>query len=208
MLTGVTVASGDGVLMVASGDGIGRRGGKDGSAQEVTAKREVRARLTSNRGFMATMLGEADAASTPVPGDLAGHPLGAWGETGERSRRTWSRCHRGRSQICDSQSWSQGVARSDLGEADMSVTKLHTHRSQRHLAKCGHSGKRRYRDHVEAVASLHQASNARSRAVLDGVATVRQEVRAYECDWCRGWHLTSSLSWGAEREGHKAEVAA
>lgn len=55
--------------------------------------------------------------------------------------------------------------------------------------------KRRYRDHDEAVSSLHRAANARRRADLDGATTTRREVRSYECEWCQGWHLTSQPMW-------------
>lgn len=44
------------------------------------------------------------------------------------------------------------------------------------------SGKRRFRDHPSAVAALRRTGSS-SREV--------RPVRAYECDRCQGWHLTS-----------------
>lgn len=62
----------------------------------------------------------------------------------------------------------------------------------RSLTRCPITGKRRFRDHEEAVEALQKARNARKRA--DG-PTRRQERRAYECHICRGWHLTSKETW-------------
>lgn len=45
------------------------------------------------------------------------------------------------------------------------------------------SGKRRFRDHREAVAALAVARSSWSSR--------RRERRCYECPECRGWHLTS-----------------
>lgn len=51
---------------------------------------------------------------------------------------------------------------------------------------CPRTGKRRYRDHAEAVRGLHAATAARSMG-----CDQRRETRVYECLACRGWHLTS-----------------
>jgi hypothetical protein len=56
---------------------------------------------------------------------------------------------------------------------------------------CGGSGKRRFRDHAEAVAALHCAQNSRQWAARDGMITRRREIRSYRCPMCNGWHLTS-----------------
>jgi hypothetical protein len=50
-------------------------------------------------------------------------------------------------------------------------------------------GKRRFRDHAEAVRSLRgiRASRWQGR---DGV----KPVRCYHCPRCNGWHLTSKAS--------------
>lgn len=44
-------------------------------------------------------------------------------------------------------------------------------------------GKRRYRDHAEAIAAL--------RLVRSDSVRGRVPVRTYECGKCGGWHLTS-----------------
>lgn len=49
----------------------------------------------------------------------------------------------------------------------------------------------RYRDHREAISALHSIANARTRADLAGVYSRRREIRSYECNRCRGYHLTS-----------------
>lgn len=54
-------------------------------------------------------------------------------------------------------------------------------------------GKKRFRDHREAVKALHQAHKARVFAEIDGIPTVRREVRCYQCDVCAGVHLTSQV---------------
>lgn len=50
------------------------------------------------------------------------------------------------------------------------------------------TGKRRYRDHEEAVRGLR---NVRSKDKRE-----RTPVRTYECPKCRGFHLTSQDVWG------------
>lgn len=44
-------------------------------------------------------------------------------------------------------------------------------------------GKRRYRDHAEAVAALRLVRASGGRPVVP--------ARCYSCDRCGGWHLTS-----------------
>lgn len=44
-------------------------------------------------------------------------------------------------------------------------------------------GKRRYRDHDEAVTALHKLRNKSTRS--------RVPSRPYECPVCKGWHVTS-----------------
>lgn len=48
--------------------------------------------------------------------------------------------------------------------------------------RCG-SGKKRFRDHQSAVHAL--------RRIKGGSSRDRVPAKAYECDWCGGWHLTS-----------------
>lgn len=57
--------------------------------------------------------------------------------------------------------------------------------------RCVPTGKRRFRDHDEAVAALHSACNSRTAAAHCGTTTRRRETRAYQCGACNGWHLTS-----------------
>jgi hypothetical protein len=64
-------------------------------------------------------------------------------------------------------------------------------RSARHHHSCKTTGKRRFRDHLEVTRALQKSANARSRATQDGATCHRREVRAYECEACHGWHLTS-----------------
>ena len=60
-------------------------------------------------------------------------------------------------------------------------------RGSRHSAThCPDSGKRRYRDHQEAIRGLHSTTAARNLG-----DERRRECRVYECSECRGWHLTS-----------------
>lgn len=54
---------------------------------------------------------------------------------------------------------------------------------------CEATGKRRFRDHREAVRVLHTAVNARSRGEDE-----RRERRCYDCKECNGWHLTSQVN--------------
>jgi len=52
----------------------------------------------------------------------------------------------------------------------------------------------RYRDHKEAVRTLHHMSRLRWQAEIDGVPCRRREVRAYACALCGGFHLTSQAA--------------
>jgi hypothetical protein len=58
------------------------------------------------------------------------------------------------------------------------------------------TGKRRFKDHRQAVDALHGAQSARQRALHDNVETTRAEVRTYSCGLCKGHHLTSQQEWG------------
>ena len=55
------------------------------------------------------------------------------------------------------------------------------------------TGKKRFRDHRDAVSFLHHAENARRAAHLDGVVTKLHVIRSYECSVCRGFHVTSQV---------------
>ena len=67
-----------------------------------------------------------------------------------------------------------------------------THRrGRRHHTLCPTSGKRRFRDRHDAGLELrrlgHQRSNLDAQDLEHGIRV----VRAYRCEDCRGWHLTS-----------------
>ena len=59
------------------------------------------------------------------------------------------------------------------------------------------TGKRRFKDHRQAVSALHKSATARVFAAADNNKTRRAEVRTYRCGLCNGYHLTSK----AERYG-------
>ena len=60
------------------------------------------------------------------------------------------------------------------------------------------SGKRRFKDHRQAVDVLHKAATARAFARASGSDTRRAEVRTYRCALCKGFHLTSLAEFGSE----------
>lgn len=47
---------------------------------------------------------------------------------------------------------------------------------------CPQTGKARYRDRIAALLALTGIDNSNPK---------RREQRAYRCQFCRGWHLTS-----------------
>jgi hypothetical protein len=55
--------------------------------------------------------------------------------------------------------------------------------------RCPATGKRRYRDHKEAVRAVQGARRSREEGNHRAMA-----VRAYRCWTCQGWHLTSQAS--------------
>ena len=57
--------------------------------------------------------------------------------------------------------------------------------------RCPVAGKRRFRDHREAIDALHSVLNLRQRQVESVGFSRRQEKRVYLCHLCTGWHLTS-----------------
>lgn len=52
---------------------------------------------------------------------------------------------------------------------------------------CRHKGKRRFHDKTQAVSALHTIASR-------GARRERMPVRAYQCDFCKGWYLTSEGS--------------
>lgn len=75
------------------------------------------------------------------------------------------------------------------------------------LQRCA-LGKVRFPDHESAVEALHGARFSRLRSEELGMATRRQEQRAYRCDICRGWHLTSKSAVEAPRRMGESAVFA
>jgi hypothetical protein len=64
-----------------------------------------------------------------------------------------------------------------------------------HRDHCPMSGKIRYRDAREATDALHTLTNQAALAdELGGAHTIRVR-RKYRCNACRGWHLTSQVTW-------------
>ena len=57
------------------------------------------------------------------------------------------------------------------------------------------TGKRRLKDHKDAVRTLHKAKGAGRIELENNGSTKRQETRTYFCDRCKGHHLTSQLVW-------------
>lgn len=62
-----------------------------------------------------------------------------------------------------------------------------------HLSRCP-LGKVRYRDKQEALNTLHKIQVKASYEKSDGGQINRRECRAYECDCCHGFHLTSKAT--------------
>lgn len=61
--------------------------------------------------------------------------------------------------------------------------------------RCTHGPRKvRYPDKRAADHVLHFAGNARVREDLDGALTQHREIRAYECPFCAGYHLTSQAA--------------
>lgn len=52
----------------------------------------------------------------------------------------------------------------------------------RATGSCPRTGKTRFRDRIAALLAL---------SGMDNLNPKRREQRAYRCEFCRGWHLTS-----------------
>lgn len=72
--------------------------------------------------------------------------------------------------------------------------------------RCPISGKSRFRDDLEAKRALHRASSTRRAAAIDALPCRRRETRCYECDHCRGWHLTSWSSPGSPPDAGRSSL--
>ena len=62
------------------------------------------------------------------------------------------------------------------------------------------SGKTRYKDHKQAVIVLHKMSNRRTNDIRDFGSTTYNQIRAYECNMCSGYHHSSNKKWDSRRE--------
>jgi hypothetical protein len=51
----------------------------------------------------------------------------------------------------------------------------------------------RFRDLERVKEILRSAEHSRFRCTLDGVVSMRREIRYYECMFCGGFHLTSEV---------------
>jgi hypothetical protein len=69
------------------------------------------------------------------------------------------------------------------------------------------SGKIRYRDAREATEALHALSNRASLADERGGEHRIRVKRKYQCNACRGWHLTSQETWSSPVEAQAAAIA-
>jgi hypothetical protein len=63
---------------------------------------------------------------------------------------------------------------------------------------CEASGKRRYRDPRQATRALQSLQNRAGALDEQGRAHTIHQKRKYRCDACRGWHLTSWATPGAQ----------
>ncbi|HEY4225971.1 MAG TPA: hypothetical protein VGM70_09170 [Pseudolysinimonas sp.] len=70
-------------------------------------------------------------------------------------------------------------------------TTRHARRAHRQPL-CEQSNKRRYRDGKDARLALREAARLRSVAAIAGLQCGWVVTRAYRCEDCQGWHLTSS----------------
>ena len=64
-------------------------------------------------------------------------------------------------------------------------------RRRRHHALCPTTGKRRFRDRHDAGLELRRLGHQRSSLDAQNLEHGIRVVRAYRCEHCRGWHLTS-----------------
>ena len=81
---------------------------------------------------------------------------------------------------------SYGAVRTHHLNADQTLKSKHCNVKKHQKCK-----KVRYRDHEEAIRALQSAQSARHSAEVDGLISVRREIRAYFCSRCKGHHLTS-----------------
>lgn len=64
-------------------------------------------------------------------------------------------------------------------------------KGRRNHALCPTTGKRRFRDRHDAGLELRRLSHQRSSLDAQSIVHGIRVVRAYRCEHCAGWHLTS-----------------
>jgi len=72
---------------------------------------------------------------------------------------------------------------------------LRRRRTRRHWPICDQTGKQRLGERKDAKLALRAASHIRAQTALHDQQTSWTVHRAYACEFCGGWHLTSQRSW-------------
>ena len=92
----------------------------------------------------------------------------------------------------------------------MSKSADHNRRNQntgRHNAPCPATPtKRRYRDGDEAKRALNNMKRLAQSELSEKGSTMFNQVRAYECNACKGWHTTSQLTSSIKNVAVKTEA--
>lgn len=70
-------------------------------------------------------------------------------------------------------------------------------RRRRNWPVCPVTGKERLGERKDAKLALEAARHLRAQAELDGCRSGWTVRREYQCEHCRGWHLTSLPTWPA-----------
>ncbi len=75
-------------------------------------------------------------------------------------------------------------------------------RRNRDWGYCPMTGKIRYGELWDAKKAIEHAFHERAAAGLKGSASTNRVVRAYRCEYCRGYHTTSVPyeAWGKRQE--------
>lgn len=68
-------------------------------------------------------------------------------------------------------------------------------RARKHWPVCPQTGKQRLGERKDAKLALEAARHHRAGAALGGEQSGWTVCRGYQCEYCRGWHLTSRPSW-------------
>lgn len=68
---------------------------------------------------------------------------------------------------------------------------------------CPHTGKQRLGERKDAKILLEAAQHNRANAELNGRTSGWTVRRSYQCDHCRGWHLTSIAFWDENFHSHR-----